>query len=86
MDNYFEELRKGGPGHRVLQNGPSSFTIFCIQDDDDAIRAFQPVVREAITHRDGKWEVKPGPSGGFTGRGIPGLRDPVYLMAAVWKW
>ncbi|MBR0939446.1 hypothetical protein [Bradyrhizobium jicamae] len=86
VDDYFEELRKGGPGYQVLEKGPNSFMIFCDQKDDDAIRAFRSVVNEAIAHRGGNWEVKPGPTWGFSDRSIPGLQDPVYLAAAIWKW
>jgi hypothetical protein len=83
--NYFDQLRQGGSGYEVRDNSAASFSIYCDQTDDEAIRAFQRVARAAKAHEDGDWEVKLAPPRGFKIRSIRGLQDPVYLMAAISK-
>ncbi|MCW2130194.1 hypothetical protein M2226_008938 [Bradyrhizobium elkanii] len=83
--NYFEQLRQGGPGYEVRESTPVSFTIYCDQENDSEVLAFQTIARDAKAQEDGDWEVKLAPSGGFKGRSIPGWQGRVYLMAAIAK-
>ena len=84
--DYFEQLRRGGPGYQVQEFGPTSFAIYCLsQSNDRDVLVFQPIALEAKANEDGDWEVKLGPSGGFSERSIPGWIGRVYLMAAIVK-
>lgn len=84
--DYFEGLRQGGPSYRVHGEDSISFVIHCSDPENDSVvLAFQRIVRDAKAHEDGEWEVRLAPSGGFTGRPIPGWQGRVYLMASLIK-
>ncbi|MCP1931784.1 hypothetical protein [Bradyrhizobium elkanii] len=84
--DYFEQLRQGGPSYLVYGDEPTSYAIHCRDPDNDSVvLEFQTVASEAKAHEDGEWEVQLGPSGGFTGRPIPGWQGRVYLMASLVK-
>lgn len=52
MAEYLEGLFKGSPDHKATSNGPNAVMIEPINDTDDSIQRFQPVVREAIARAD----------------------------------
>jgi hypothetical protein len=52
MAEYLEGLFKGSPDHKATSSGPNAVMIEPINDNDDSIQRFQPVVREAIARAD----------------------------------